>query len=104
MIVDKAQGTRLEWHNGALRIILPDTREEWREYFPDGLPFKAIEEAYQRGLMIEQRYLHALSDYFANTRYRESGKARPNALIWRYQWEPPQFRLENRHGEKIKSL
>ncbi|EIF7532632.1 hypothetical protein LFD09_004333 [Salmonella enterica] len=95
MIVDKAQGTRLEWFNGALRIALPDTREQWREYFPDGLPYKAVIAAYQRGLMIEQRYLHAISDYFKNTRYAESGKARPNALVWRYQWEPRQLKLRS---------
>ncbi|EPV4171468.1 hypothetical protein ACV5Z5_004666 [Salmonella enterica subsp. enterica] len=95
MIVDKAQGTRLEFHNGALRIILPNTLEEWRQCFPEGLPYKAVIAAYQRGLMIEQRYLHAISDYFKNTRYAESGKARPNSLVWRYQWEPPQFKLRS---------
>lgn len=91
MIIDKAQGTRLEWHNGALRVYLPATREEWRQCFPTGLTYKALCAAYDRGLMIEQRYLSAAYNYFQTTRYAKGGKARPNALVWRYKWEPKRF-------------
>lgn len=71
---------------------LPQTREEWREVFKDGLPFEAVRAAHECGLMRNERYAYLFAQHCKASHPFTAGSIDPvRRDSWRCFWEPQRF-------------